>query len=70
MVQGGPDIARQFFEAGALDEIRLNIVPLILGAGTRLFDNTAPPNFTLRPTAAVNSPRVTNLTYVVEQAAP
>ncbi len=70
MVQGGPDIARQFFEAGALDEIRLNIVPLILGAGTRLFDNTAPPNFTLRPTAAANSPRVTHLTYVVEQAAP
>jgi dihydrofolate reductase len=36
LVNGGADIARQYLEAGALEEIRLHLVPAILGAGTRL----------------------------------
>jgi dihydrofolate reductase len=39
LVNGGADIARQYFDAGALDEFRLHLVPVVLGAGTRLFDN-------------------------------
>ena len=67
-VNGGADIARQYLEAGALEELRLHLVPVVLGAGTRLFDATS-PNVSVRPTAAVNSPQATHLTYVVEQAA-
>jgi dihydrofolate reductase len=38
LVNGGAGIAQQFLNAGLLDEVRLHLVPIILGAGTRLFD--------------------------------
>jgi hypothetical protein len=41
----------------------------VLGAGTRLFDKGTSPRISLRPTAAVNTPQVTHLTYIVETAA-
>lgn len=65
-VNGGADIARQYLEAGALEELRLHLVPLVLGAGTRLFDSATSLTVSLRPTAATNSPQVTHLTYAVE----
>ena len=38
LVNGGADIGRQFLNAGLLDEIRLHLVPVVMAAGTRLFD--------------------------------
>src|SRR4051794_27784673 len=35
---GGADLARQFLEAGTLDELHLFSAPLLLGGGTALFD--------------------------------
>jgi dihydrofolate reductase len=34
----GADVARQLLTADSLDEIRVHLVPLLLGAGTPLFD--------------------------------
>jgi dihydrofolate reductase len=34
----GPDVARQLLRADLLDELRIHLVPLLLGAGTPLFD--------------------------------
>jgi dihydrofolate reductase len=34
----GADVARQLLSADLLDEIRIHLVPLLLGAGTPLFD--------------------------------
>jgi len=34
---GGASTAQQYLTAGRLDEIRLHVAPLLLGAGTRLF---------------------------------
>jgi dihydrofolate reductase len=34
----GADVARQLLRAGLLDELRIHLVPLLLGAGTPLFD--------------------------------
>jgi dihydrofolate reductase len=34
----GPDVARHLLRAGLLDEIWIHLVPLLLGAGTRLFE--------------------------------
>lgn len=35
---GGADIGRQYLNAGLLDEVRLHLMPTLLGGGTRLFD--------------------------------
>ena len=34
----GADVARQLLRAGLLDEVRIHLVPLLMGEGTRLFD--------------------------------
>ena len=39
---GGAEIARQFLNAGLVDEVQLHISPLILGGGQRLFDGVDP----------------------------
>ena len=40
---GSPDVARQFLAAGLVDRILLHLVPVLLGRGTRLFDELASP---------------------------
>lgn len=39
-VQGGATTINQYLAAGLIDELRLHIVPLTLGAGTRLFEGS------------------------------
>src|SRR5215218_7215592 len=41
-VVGGGDLNRQLLAAGLADELRVDIVPLLLGGGRRLFDGVAP----------------------------
>jgi len=40
-ILGGADIQQQYLRAGLVDEIDLQLVPVLLGAGTRLFDKLA-----------------------------
>jgi dihydrofolate reductase len=65
MVGGGAEIARQYLRAGAIDELRLHLVPLILGGGTPLFDDG--PTIGLRPIEVTTEPKATHLTYAVER---
>lgn len=37
---GGADVARQYLAAGLVDEVQLHVVPVVVGAGQRLFDGT------------------------------
>ena len=69
LVNGGADMARQYLAASAIDELRLHLVPTILGAGTRLFDERPSPNLLLRPSTANTSPLAIHLTYEVERPA-
>jgi dihydrofolate reductase len=39
VIMGGPGVGRQYLRAGLLDEVVLHVVPVFLGAGTRLFDD-------------------------------
>lgn len=41
-IMGGATTINQYLSAGLLDELRLHIVPLMLGSGTRLFDGVPP----------------------------
>lgn len=61
----GPDTIRQCLEAGLLDEIRVDLVPLLLGAGIRLFDRVGNAPVTLGNPTVVEGVGVTHLRYPV-----
>jgi dihydrofolate reductase len=62
---GGADVAQQYLAAGLLDEVELNVVPVLLGGGTRLFENLAGADVGLEQVRAVEAPGVTHLKYSV-----
>ena len=65
MVEGGAHIDRQFLNAGLIDEIRLHVAPILLGAGSHLFSGVR-PDLRLVPSEATNSPLATHLSYQVD----
>lgn len=58
---GGADVARQYLDAGLLDEVTVHLVPVLLGGGTRLFDGATPT--TLHLERVVGTPSATHVTY-------
>ena len=66
---GGASVAQQYLAAGLIDELQLNVVPLLLGSGTRLFEGGAGAGagLNLEPTLVVETPDVTHLRYAVSQ---
>ena len=62
-VAGGASTARQAFAAGAIDEITLDVAPVLLGAGERLFDGVEDPGLELVKVTA--SPNATHIRYRV-----
>lgn len=64
IIAGGADIAQQCLAAGVVDELRLHIVPVLLGAGTSLFAGNRRPAELEAGTAAV-SPHAIHLTFTV-----
>jgi dihydrofolate reductase len=65
LVMGGPTVARQAVRTGLVDEIRLHLVPVLFGAGTRLFDDLGTKHIELEPTEVVASPAATHLRFRV-----
>jgi dihydrofolate reductase len=62
-IAGGASTVRQALQAGAIDELMLDIAPVLLGAGERLFDGVADPG--LHPIEVINSPKATHVRYRV-----
>jgi dihydrofolate reductase len=62
---GGADIIQQYLKAGLVDEIQVHVIPLLLGAGTRLFDHIGAGPRALEPLRVIASPGVTHLKYRV-----
>jgi dihydrofolate reductase len=60
-IAGGADTARQYLSAGLIDELRLHIAPLLLGAGERLLDGVG--NLKLEPTEVSGTGLVTHIRY-------
>ncbi len=60
---GGAEVGRQYLSAGLIDELRLSVVPVLLGSGTRLFDDGAGAGVALEQVQAVQAPGVTHLIY-------
>jgi dihydrofolate reductase len=61
----GASVAQQCLRAGLLDEIQIHLVPVLLGAGIRLFDHLGSDNIELETTRVVDSPGVTHLRFRV-----
>ena len=63
VVGGGATTINQYLAAGLVDELRLHIVPLTLGAGTRVFDGVPP--LKLEQVTSRAATLVTHVTYRV-----
>jgi len=62
-LSGGANVAQQYLKAGLLDEMQLHVVPVLLGAGARLFDNLEDAKIGLDCTRVLEAPGVTHLRY-------
>ncbi|KOX03171.1 MULTISPECIES: dihydrofolate reductase family protein [Micromonospora] len=67
----GAEVGQHFLAAGLVDEIRIQLAPVLLGAGRRLFEHLGDERIELERLATVESPYVTHLRYRVRRdAAP
>ena len=64
-VWGGADIIRQALKAGLLDEMKIHLIPMLLGGGIRLFEGLDPEGIELRKMSAIDTPAATHLYYLV-----
>ena len=64
-IMGGAEIARQALAAGVVDEVRLHLVPVLLGGGSRLFPDTHGRRVELEPLGVEQGARATHLRYRV-----
>ena len=62
---GAADVAQQYLRAGLVDEIHIDLVPILLGDGVRLFANLERKQSELECTRVVESDGVTHLSYRV-----
>jgi dihydrofolate reductase len=60
---GGAEVAQQHLAAGLVDEMVLNVVPVLLGDGTRLFENLGNAEIGLEQVQVVEAPGVAHLRY-------
>jgi dihydrofolate reductase len=61
----GASIARQCLDAGLLDEIVVQVAPIMLGGGVRLFDPPEPQRVRLEKTGVTESGQLTDLRFRV-----
>lgn len=65
VIGGGANIAQQFLQARLVDEIQIHLVPVLFGAGLRLFDQISTEHIALERTRVVESIGVTHLKFRV-----
>ena len=62
---GAASIVQQCIRARLLDEIHVDLVPVLLGGGVRLFDHLGTSPIELERTRVIEAPDVTHLTFCV-----
>ena len=62
---GAASLAQQCLKLGLLDEIQIHLVPVLLGAGVRLFNHLGGEPIELESTRVIETPGVTHLTFRV-----
>jgi dihydrofolate reductase len=66
-IGGGANVIQQYLAAGLVDELRLHIAPVLLGAGKPLFANLGDRTIELERTGVVESPYATHLFFTVHR---
>jgi dihydrofolate reductase len=64
-IWGGANLIRQYLKAGLLDEMKLHIVPILLGDGIPLFEGLDPEGIKLRKINAIDTPGATHFRFQV-----
>jgi dihydrofolate reductase len=64
-LMGAADVARQFLREGLVGEIRVHIVPVLLGAGSHPFNDHGIAQTELQVVTVTSSPLATHITYRV-----
>jgi dihydrofolate reductase len=63
-IGGGASVAQQYLKAGLVDEMLIHVAPVLMGEGTRLFENHLDDGqVELEPTQVIESPAATHLRY-------
>lgn len=60
-IAGGASTVRQALSAGVIDELTLDIAPVLLGSGERMFDGVE--HFGMAPVEVLHSPLTTHIHY-------
>ena len=63
LVMGGAETMRQLIKAGLIEEMRIRIVSVLLGSGTRLFEGMRSDQIELTRTELIEGNDVTHLTF-------
>jgi dihydrofolate reductase len=69
-VAGGGALVRQALREGLVDQLELNVTPVLLGDGMRVFEAGEGEAIELTPTRVVDTPEVTHLRYRVDGPRP
>jgi dihydrofolate reductase len=62
-IGGGVATVNRYLAAGVIDEILISLVPVLLGGGSRLFDDLGGANLKPEPVGVVDAPGVTHIRY-------
>lgn len=62
---GAASLVQQCLKAGLLDEVHVDVVPVLLGGGVRLFDNIGTEHIELEKTRVIEDPDVIHMTFRV-----
>jgi len=63
IIMGGATTAQQFIKAGLVDEMRISIVPVLLGQGVHFFDQIGAGLINLEITKVVSAAKATHVYY-------
>ena len=66
-ILGGASIAQQCINAGLLDEMMIHLIPTLLGAGVRLFDNLE-KQIKLEQSKIIEAPGITHLQFLLKRS--
>lgn len=64
-IWGGANVFQQYLDAGLIDEIQIHLVPVVLGAGVRLFEGLHTGRIELERTDVIETPAATHLRFTV-----